>query len=82
MNLRVRPRAPNHPKNDALDTLRPCVEHNFVSWNNKNMLKSKILIKKVLHFTSRFTRQPSSGEGITLGGTKIEILLGKQETYH
>ena len=46
------------------------------------MLKSKILIKKVLHFTSRFTRQPSSGEGITFGGTKIEILLGKQETYY
>lgn len=80
MNLRVRPRAPNHPKNDALDTLRPCVEHNF-SWNNKNMLKSKLLIKIVLHFTSRFTRQPSSGEGITLRGTEIEIFLGKQETY-
>ena len=40
------------------------------------------VIKKVLHFTSRFTRQPSSGEGITFGGTKIEILLGKQETYY
>ena len=39
MNLFVRPRAPNHPNNDALDTLRPCVEYNF-SWNNKNMIKS------------------------------------------
>ena len=39
MNLLVRPRAPNHPNNDALDTLRPCVEYNF-SWNNKNMIKS------------------------------------------
>lgn len=41
MNLFVRPRAPNHPNNDALDTLRPCVEHNF-SWNNKNMEELKL----------------------------------------
>ena len=41
MNLFVRPRAPNHPNNDALDTLRPCVEHNC-SWNNKNMEELKL----------------------------------------
>ena len=41
MNLFVRPRAPNHPNNDALDTLRPCLEHNF-SWNNKNMIKRNL----------------------------------------
>lgn len=64
MNLFVRPRAPNHPNNDALDTLRPCVEHNF-SWNNKNMIKR--------NFTSRFTGQPSSGEGITLEELKLRF---------
>ena len=60
---------PNHPS-DALTTLRQCVEHIF-SWNTRNMLKSNPGKIEVLHFTSRFMKQPSFGDCITFAGTEI-----------
>ena len=62
---------PNHPS-DALTTLRQCVEHIF-SWNTRNMLKSNPGKTEVLHFTSRFMKQPSFGDSITFEGTEIII---------
>ena len=62
---------PNHPS-DALTTLRQCVEHIF-SWNTRNMLKSNPGKTEVLHFTSRFMKQPSFGDSITFAGTEIII---------
>ena len=65
---------PNHPS-DALTTLRQCVEHIF-SWNTRNMLKSNPGKTEVLHFTSRFMKQPSFGVfgvSITFAGTEIII---------
>ena len=45
---------PNHPNDDALNTLRQSV-----SLNTKNMSKGNPEKTEVLHFTSRFMRQPS-----------------------
>lgn len=58
---------PNHPSmyNDA--------EHVF-SWNNNTgVLKSNPEEAEVVHFTSRFPKQPSFGESITFAGTSIDI---------
>ena len=63
---------PNHLNNDALDTLRQCVEHIF-SWNSTVMLKSNPGKIDVLHFTLQFTKQPSFGETVTFAGTNIDI---------
>lgn len=66
---------PNHPSmyNDAVDTLRQCVEHIF-SWDsNTGVLKSNPEEAEVVHFTSRFPKQPSFGESITFAGTSIDI---------
>ena len=62
---------PNHPS-DALTTLRQCVEHIF-SWNTRNMLKSNPGKTEMLHFSSRFMKQPSFGDSITFAGTEIII---------
>lgn len=58
---------PNQPSmyNDA--------EHVF-SWNNNTgVLKSNPEEAEVVHFTSRFPKQPSFGESITFAGTSIDI---------
>ena len=62
---------PNHPS-DALTTLRQYVEHSF-SWNTRNMLESNPGKTEVLHFTSRFMKQPSFCDSITFAGTEINI---------
>ena len=62
---------PNYPS-DALTTLRQCVEYIF-SQDTRNMLKSNPGKTEVLHFTSRFMKQPSFGDRITFAGTEIII---------
>ena len=57
---------------DALTTLRQCDEHIF-SWNTRNMFKWNPGKTEVLHFTSRFMKQPSFGDSITFAGTEIII---------
>ena len=46
---------PNHPNDDALNTLRQSVSLNTI----KNVSKGNPEKSEVLHFTSRFMRQPS-----------------------
>ena len=62
---------PNH-LSDALTTLQQCVEH-ISSWSTRNMFKSNPGKTKVLHFTSRFMKQPSFGDSIIFAGTEINI---------
>lgn len=48
--------------NDALDILRQCVEHIFSWKSNTGVLKNNPEEAEVVHFTSRFPKQPSFGE--------------------
>ena len=56
---------------DSVDVLRVCINDVF-AWNTKNMSKSNPG-KIILHFTSRFDKQPPFYETLTLVNTSIEV---------
>ena len=57
---------------DSVEILQACVNDVFV-WNTQNMLKSNPGKTEILHFTSRFKKQPSSLETLTLANSTIGI---------
>ena len=54
----------------SVEILQASVNDVF-AWNTQNMLKSNPGKTDILHFTSRFTRQPSSLETVTLANCTI-----------
>lgn len=65
---------------DALDILRQCVEHIFSWKSNTGVLKNNPEEAEVVHFTSRFPKQPSFGESILRLQELALTLKGKQGT--
>ena len=57
---------------DSVEILQACVNDVF-AWNTQNMLKSNPGKTEILHFTSRFKKQPSSLETLTLANSTIGI---------
>lgn len=57
---------------DSVEILQACVNDVF-AWNTQNMLKSNPGKTEILHFTSRFKKQLSSLETLTLANSTIEI---------
>ena len=57
---------------DSVGILQACVNDVF-AWNTKNMLKSNPGKTEILYFTSRFKKQPSSLETLTLANSTIGI---------
>ena len=57
---------------DPVGILQACVNDVF-AWNTKNMLKSNPGKTEILYFTSRFRKQPSSLETLTLANSTIGI---------
>ena len=57
---------------DSVEILQACVNDVF-AWNTQNTLKSNPGKTEILHFTSRFTKQPSSLETLTLANSTIGI---------
>ena len=52
--------------------LRACINDVF-TWNTKNMLKCNPGKTEILHFTSRFNKQPTDYETLTLANTSTEV---------
>ena len=57
---------------DSVEILQACVNDVF-AWNTQNMLKTNPGKTDILHFTSRFKKQPSSLETLTLANSTIGI---------
>ena len=57
---------------DSVEIFQACVNDGF-AWNTQNMLKSNPGKTEILHFTSRFKKQPSSLETLTLANSTIGI---------
>ena len=64
-------KAPEHSV-DSVEILQACVNDVF-AWNTQNMLKSNSGKTEILHFTSRFKKQPSSLKTLTLAHSAIGI---------
>ena len=56
----------------SVEMLQACVNDVF-AWNTQNMLKSNPDKTDILHFTSRFKKQPSSLETLMLANSTIGI---------
>lgn len=57
---------------ESVNILQACVNDVF-AWYTQNMLKSNPDKTEILHFTSRFKKQPSLLETVTLANSEIGI---------
>ena len=64
----------NDPKQsvDSVGVLNGCINDVF-EWNTKNMLKCNPGKTEILHFTSRFNKQPTVYETLSLANTLVEV---------
>lgn len=62
---------PEH-STESVNILQACVNDVF-AWYTQNMLKSNPDKTEILHFTSRFKKQPSLLETVTLANSEIGI---------
>ena len=57
---------------DSVGVLKGCINDVF-AWNSKNMLKCDPGKTEILHFTSRFSKQPTVYETLSLTNTSVEV---------
>ena len=57
---------------DSVGVLKGCINDVF-AWNSKNMLKCDPGKTEILHFTSRFSKQPTVYETLSLANTSVEV---------
>ena len=57
---------------DSVGVLRGCINDVF-TWNTKNMLKCNPWKTEILHFTSRFNKQPTVYEKLSLANNPVEV---------
>ena len=57
---------------DSVGVLKGCINDVF-AWNSKNMLKCNPGKTEILHFTSRFSKQPTVYETLSLANTSVEV---------
>ena len=57
---------------DSVGVLKGCINDVF-AWNTKNMLKCNPGKTEILHFTSRFSKQPTVYETLSLANTSVEV---------
>ena len=57
---------------DSVGVLKGCINDVF-AWNTKNMLKCNPGKTEILHFTSRFSKQPTVYKTLSLANTSVEV---------